>query len=942
MPSFDVKQIALKLATYFLEKPKEGKKLAEKLGLWDSLKAALLEELTICLARHDIDIFIEYVMRTPDGSYTKQAPFHKTWQQLLSTPDANTLIAAPRGHGKCCLGSTLITLADGSRAPVETLPLGQTFCCRSWTPELGFTEQNARVWQSTKQRCFNIRTKAGRSTSYSEEHPCWTQRGWVAACDLRPGDYMAVARGGSCGSVSYCTSKAWLLGMLIGGGAIKHNSIAITCADPRLREKLRIVAKTCDFNFSPTSAKRGDDGIAWYLGVKARNWLQKLELHGHGSWTKFIPAEVFTWNEEAVKALIAGYWAADGCINTKSKIIEFSSVSKQLLLDVQSLLLRLNIVSSLRVKNGQYKKEKHASFRLQINGSSIKTFAQIIGSDYDKAAKLQAILQQQKESNDNIDLIPEAIFNRLGIRRGTRSDKAKGCDLSNRRIRGQSRRKTLQHAAVHPNSVLVNEASLFWDEIIASEDIGQQQTFSVEVDETHVHITDDFVTHNSISLAARVLWELGRNHELRVKIVSSVDDSAIAILSVIHDSIERNERLHRVFPTLELDYDKGVQKDALYIKREIIQRDFTIKAYGVLSSAAGGRADILIMDDVVEYANAIKNPAMRVKVLDAVRRIWFPLKSNFARMWWVCTPYHAEDATHALRRDEAFDQEWWTPAEIFEPQFDAEGNPIYDDEGKPVYTKTVLWPEEWPQTKLDAKKREIGLLAYTQQYLLRVQSDEDLTFPLEALMPSFDSSLWRIGQAYPVETENGLIPSDWPTFGGIDLAAATNQRGAYSVIWTLALCPENDRLYLKEMIRKKVKFPPLLREIESAFDRHKWQFAIVENNAFQKAVETELDEKHKHIPIKGMATGMNKNELAIGLPGLAAAFSKGLFVIPARDIKIIAENDPSPFGIFWNELSNHPGARFSDTVMGLWFAYRAYLMSTAGIYEAYAAAACAG
>ena len=465
--------------------------------------------------------------------------------------------------------------------------------------------------------------------------------------------------------------------------------------------------------------------------------------------------------------------------------------------------------------------------------------------------------------------------------------------------------------------------------------MGIQQTYSIEVDNTHVHVTDDFITHNTLQVATRILWELGNNHNLRIKVVSAKDASAEDILYLIRHSLMNNDRLHEVFPGLQLDPQAKVTQTDLNVKREVPQRDPSVKACGVTSSAAGGRADILVLDDAVDYNNAVKNPSMRPQILKTIRTIWMPLLSNNSRLWWLCTPYHQDDATHVLRRDGAFDQEWWKPAITYTIIYDENGDPKRDADGAVLQTKEILWPAWWSEALLEKQKAKIGLVAFTQQYLLKVISDEDLTFPPEVLMPSYDSMLWKLGQASPLPNELGLIPDFWPTYGGIDLASSLGIRGAFCVIWTLAKSPETGRLYFKEMVRKKLKFPQLLIEISNAFDRHKWQYALVENNAFQKAVETELDEKYKHIPMMGVHTGVNKNDAQIGLRGLANAFSKGLFALPARDAAVLGEDDTTPLGIFWNELTQHPGAQFSDTVMGLWFAYRAYLECDYDKYQNY-------
>jgi phage terminase large subunit-like protein len=284
------------------------------------------------------------------------------------------------------------------------------------------------------------------------------------------------------------------------------------------------------------------------------------------------------------------------------------------------------------------------------------------------------------------------------------------------------------------------------------------------------------------------------------------------------------------------------------------------------------------------------------------------------------------DATHVFRdRGGMFDVEWKQPAIAYEAQFNKKGEPKLDTEGNPIVIERALWPAVWNLKALAKKCAEIGLRAFTQQYLLRVQSDEDLTFKPEDLQPSYDSMLWRLGQYLPIEGLEGMIPDSWPTFGGVDLASTAGTKSAYTVIFTLARNPDNKRLYFKDIVRKKMAWPQLLKEMQLAFDKHHWQHCFVEDNQFQRVVVQELDENHKHMPVSGVHTGINKQDPKVGLPGMSTAFSKSLFVIPARDVEKMTEGDTTPLGIFWNELSNHPGAKNSDTIMALWLAYRCYL-----------------
>ena len=466
----------------------------------------------------------------------------------------------------------------------------------------------------------------------------------------------------------------------------------------------------------------------------------------------------------------------------------------------------------------------------------------------------------------------------------------------------------------------------------------------------------------TIQVVGRQVWNLGTNPNARIKIIGSSDDKAKEILGLIRDLIAKSAAVQDVFPHLKIDGALGDTKDKFFVERPIQQRDPSVEASGWSSTGAGGRADYLICDDVVDPKNALVNPAMREQVKTVMSETWFSLVANSGKVVWICTPYHQMDASHAYKsmgvtRDEMLSglkpggtkpwAVWWVPAIQYINVTDEDGNPKtrlkVNDKGEfvldpetgehvteYVQEKKLLWPTYWTEEKLEMRRAIIGNRAFTRQFLLQSMSDDERTFAEIDLKASFDYELRDIGDG---------VPEHWPTFGGIDLASALSERGAWTVIWTIARHPEDGTLYLKEMVRKKLRFTEILEEIENAFMRHKWRFAYVENNIFQKAVEDAANETLKHIPLQGFTTGAwNKHHQQAGLPGMATAFGKGLFHLPAAKFNsegFLTDADGSPYATFLEELRSHPGGEYSDTIMALWFAYRAALEGTGEFANSY-------
>ncbi len=158
------------------------------------------------------------------------------------------------------------------------------------------------------------------------------------------------------------------------------------------------------------------------------------------------------------------------------------------------------------------------------------------------------------------------------------------------------------------------------------------------------------------TVVARVLWELGRQPNLRIKFIGPNDGRAMERLYEIKQHIEHNPRVHEVFPRLRKPPggDAEWSKHKIIIERTAMHRDASVEAIGITTSATGGRADIVIADDVVDRRNALQMPAMR----EAVKQSWesdlMHLLAPNARVWYIATPWHRADLTHHLMKHDEY------------------------------------------------------------------------------------------------------------------------------------------------------------------------------------------------------------------------------------------------------------------------------------------------
>src|SRR5262249_41680338 len=117
----------------------------------------------------------------------------------------------------------------------------------------------------------------------------------------------------------------------------------------------------------------------------------------------------------------------------------------------------------------------------------------------------------------------------------------------------------------------------------------------------------------SFQICGRVLWELGRNPALRVKIVCATDSVAAERSRFLRAAIADNLRVGFISPRLRPA--EPWSADAFTIARPADVIGPSVAAFGVGAGSTGTRADLLICDDVVDV-RAIHSRAERDRVSD--------------------------------------------------------------------------------------------------------------------------------------------------------------------------------------------------------------------------------------------------------------------------------------------------------------------------------------
>lgn len=386
----------------------------------------------------------------------------------------------------------------------------------------------------------------------------------------------------------------------------------------------------------------------------------------------------------------------------------------------------------------------------------------------------------------------------------------------------------------------------------------------------------------------RVLWEIGKNPDLRIKLVCQSDDIAIKRLSAIMDHIERNPRMVEVFPDL-IPSEKGEwSKTKIYVKRKLISPDPSIEAIGILSTGTGGRADLLVFDDPIDFRNAIQQPALKQVVKDAYRNVWVNVLEETGKLIYVATPWTKDDLTSELLQDKSFTK-------------------IVD---KIDENFTPIWEEKWNKERLIERFNELGNRAFSRAFRMEALSDEEALFTEQSIIRCEHKEI-QYG-----DLPLGVLRKDITMFIGVDVGSGRSETGAYTVIFTGAVLSDMKKIPIN-ITRGRFKSPEFARIFYDLTQQFNPEFILVENNAAQEAIIQWVQEVYGvnyMPPIQGYFTGSQKMSEEVGLPAMSVEFEQRNWILPEFHM----EGCNCGYCVWIQELKEFPLGKYSDTVMASW------------------------
>ncbi len=410
----------------------------------------------------------------------------------------------------------------------------------------------------------------------------------------------------------------------------------------------------------------------------------------------------------------------------------------------------------------------------------------------------------------------------------------------------------------------------------------------------------------------RSLWELGREPNLRIAILSKTKPLAQKIVrqcqQIIAGDSPTSHAYREVFPHVRPARDPSMPWTSLAItvERSNPVRDPSIQACGNFGNIIGSRIDLLILDDVLDSVNT-RTPAPRDALWDWVHGTLMGRLTENARIIVIGNAWHPDDLMHRFERA---------------PGHKAFRFPVMDER-----TGELAWPERWSADRIEEAKDRFGPLDYARQLFCQPRDDDSSKFKREWL----DACLQRgtgldflasraalldevadpaVAAAYRLG--DAAAGSEIPIYVGVDLAVQQHASADLTAFSTVALLPNGTRRLLS-IEAGRWGAPEILRRVEDHDVRYKPVF-VVENVAAQDYIVQLV--QHRGIPVIPYTTGSRIAHPEFGIEGLAAEFASAGWILPNRPGGMNREL----FALVQDFLGYDPRAHKGDRMMSLFFA----------------------
>ncbi|MDH5786992.1 MAG: phage terminase large subunit [Candidatus Bathyarchaeota archaeon] len=359
------------------------------------------------------------------------------------------------------------------------------------------------------------------------------------------------------------------------------------------------------------------------------------------------------------------------------------------------------------------------------------------------------------------------------------------------------------------------------------------------------------------SMILYILWLIGNYQNIHINIVSKTATLSESILTAIMTYIESDEKYREIFGELKPRQPRKWTNQQLIIDRTEISKNPTLKATGLMGPITGGRNDLIICDDIIDEEN-VRTRLQVEKVSTWFNKVLYPTLYPWGGIIVIGTRWSYADIYAELL------EKW--PYDI-KPAIQKDGS--------------ALWPNYWPVSKLEERRKEIGTIIFNCQYQNDPTGMEGSLLKAEWLQP------WEQPPPHWCEYYAALDPS----LGEHD----------YFGIATLAYDRKNNQSYLVDVWAEQLPFPDIMQnKIPLLHAQYKYVKMYMEINFWQKLL-LNMPEL-KGMPITPIKTVRDKTQRFISM---SSHFESGRVLVNPL---LLRRSE------FWTEWVQFPRGQHDDAL----------------------------
>lgn len=450
----------------------------------------------------------------------------------------------------------------------------------------------------------------------------------------------------------------------------------------------------------------------------------------------------------------------------------------------------------------------------------------------------------------------------------------------------------------------------------------------------------------------RVIWELGRNPNLRIALIGETQLLPSKMLRGIVADIETNPFVQAVFPHLRRSKKPGQDKwneEEIYVERESNLPDASIRVYSVNSPVLGSRFDLMVFDDVVSIENTLTS-YMRRKVWDTVRAQFLsrrpPTELGSSRVWFLGHVWYEDDTiaeacrlpgASVLRQGARVQR---LPDETLREDLRSEEREAQKEErrkkrGKIITSADEEWDESlgWvPLAPMLVDKEELGKkyveLGWGAGHMLdnRFIRKSGTGFSEELLFNAL-----RAGAGLPFTGDENNGQNTWnpiatgaETYTGVDLS--TGEGDDETVLFTVALLPGGTRRVLC-IESGKWDGPEIRDRIIANYKRYQPTIAV-ECNGAQRMIRQFVNEAHVVSVTDHETTGQAKHHLKWGIRQMALELADPCRWQFPRPMEATRRADPQIRKLLYDAIHYSPERHPGDHLMAWWICWLQIVKAT--------------